>query len=155
MRSPPSWIGVVPRTACLVAVLAAGCSGDSGVGVTFPVAGKITIDNEPLTVRGTVVLFQPDASRGNTSPFDAVGTVDETGAYKLATKGKSGAAPGWYKVVVTATSSSAEHAKSPHGSRPAPKSLLPAKYGLASTSDLSVEVVEEPAPGAYDLRLTR
>jgi hypothetical protein len=155
MRSPPSRIGIAPGAAWLVAVLAAGCSGDSGVGKTFPVAGKITLDDEPLTAQSTVVLFQPDASRGNESPFDAAGTVDETGTYKLTTRGKSGAAPGWYKVVVTARSSSTEHAKSPHGNRPAPRSLLPEKYGLASTSGLAVEVVESPAPGAYDLRLTR
>jgi hypothetical protein len=155
MRSSPSWNAIVPGAAWLVAVLAAGCSGVSSVGKTFPVTGKVTIDNEPLTAPSTVVLFQPDIVRGNPSPFEAVGTVDTNGNYKLTTKDKSGAVPGWYKVVVTATSSAAEHAKSPHGSRPVPRSLLPPKYGLADTSDLAIEVVENPAPGAYDLNLTR
>jgi hypothetical protein len=32
---------------------------------------------------------------------------------------------------------------------------VPAKYGVEKTSDLSVEVVENPAPGAYDLKLSK
>jgi hypothetical protein len=143
----------------LVAMLSAsstfGCSDDSGVGKTFPVAGRITINQEPLTAKSTVVLFKPDASKGNTSIFEPIGTVDENGDYMVLTKGKKGAPPGWYKVVVTATESAPVHPNSPQGHRPVAQSLVPAKYGLEQTSDLSIEVVENPAPGAYDLKLTK
>ncbi|HLN28335.1 MAG TPA: hypothetical protein VK395_11395 [Gemmataceae bacterium] len=155
MGTFPCKIFAVPLTAWLLAFLASGCGGDAGVGKTFSVAGKVTINDVPLTAENTVVLFVPDASKGNTSPFEPAGTVDEDGKYTVTTKGKNGAPPGWYKVVVTATESAPEHPKSPHGRRPVVRSLLPAKYGLAKTSDLALEVVENPVPGAYDLKLTR
>jgi hypothetical protein len=141
--------------AFLFGCLASGCGDDSGVGRTVPVAGRVTIDNAPLTAKSTVVLFKPDASKGNTSPFEPVGTVDADGNYTLKTKGKNGAPLGWYKVVVTAYEGSPEHPKSPRQHRPVAKSLVPAKYGQEKTSDLSIEVVENPTPGAYDLKLTQ
>jgi hypothetical protein len=140
--------------ALLYGCLASGCGDDSGIGPTFPVAGKVTINNAPLTAKSTIVLFKPDASRGNTSPFEPAGTVDADGSYSLKTKGKNGAPPGWYKVVVTAREESPPvHPQNPRH-RPATKSLVPAKYGLEKTSDLSIEVVENPGLGAYDLKLT-
>jgi hypothetical protein len=135
--------------------LAFGCTDASGVGKTFPVSGKVMLNNEPLTAETTTVLFVPDAARGNTSSLEAAGTVDEQGTYTLFTRGKKGALPGWYKVVVTATELSTASSKTPLRHRPVPKSLVPGKYGLAKTTDLAVEVVERPAAGAYDLKLKR
>src|SRR5262245_27234201 len=86
----------------LLALLAAGCA-DSGVGKTYPVRGKVTIDGVPLTAPNTVILFKPDTAKGNNSPFEPTGTVDGEGNYTLRTKGKKGAPPGWYRVAVTAT----------------------------------------------------
>jgi len=121
-----------------------------------PVAGKVTIDNVPLTAKSTVVLFKPDASKGNSSPFQPTGTVDADGTYTLKTKSKKGAPPGWYKVVVTAREDAPPlPPKTPQHRRPAAMSLVPAKYGQEKTSGLSIEVVENPAPGAYDLKLTK
>jgi hypothetical protein len=139
------------------AVLAAsGCSDTSGVGPTHPVTGKVTINDVPLTATSTVVLFKPDATKGNTSPFEPAGTVDAEGNYTLTTKGKKGAPPGWYKVVVTArTEAAPRHARTPGPHRPVAQSLVPARYGQARTSDLSIEVVEHPAEGAYDLKLRK
>lgn len=140
--------------ATLAVILISGC-GDSGVGPTFPVAGKVTLQNEPLTAKNTIIMFKPDASRGNSSPFTPTGTVDAEGNYTLKTKGKNGAPPGWYKVVVTARDETpTEHPKSPKH-RPVARSLLPARYGQDKTTDLSIEVVENPAPGAYDLKLKK
>jgi hypothetical protein len=51
-----------------------GCSDPSGVGKTFPVSGKLRIDDRPLTAASTVVLFKPDAARGNTTAFEPIGT---------------------------------------------------------------------------------
>jgi hypothetical protein len=155
---PASPARCLPLRLCgpLLAALAAGCGDASGVGPTFPVAGKVTFNNAPLTAKNTVILFKPDAARGNTSRFEPSGTVDADGNYSLTTRGKNGAPPGWYKVVVTAREEAEPvHPKGPQRHRPVSKSLLPVRYGQAQTTDLSVEVVEGPAPGAYDLKLTR
>jgi hypothetical protein len=142
-------------TALLLAIPTLGCGDDSGVGRTVPVSGKVILQDAPWTAKTTIVLFKPDASKGNTSPFEPTGTVDAEGAYTLTTKGKNGAPPGWYKVIVTAREEAApEHAKLPNQHRPVARTLLPAKYGQAETSGLSIEVVENPSPGAYDLKLS-
>jgi predicted small secreted protein len=140
-------------SALLLAISASGCSDASGVGRTVPVTGKVILQDAPLTAKTTIVLFKPDASRGNTSPFEPTGTVDADGNYTLATKGKNGAPPGWYKVIVTAREEAAS--VQPKNPKYAARSLLPAKYGRAETSGLSIEVVENPALGVYDLKLSK
>ena len=141
--------------ALLLVIPTSGCGDASGVGRTFPVSGKLTLDNEPFTAKTTMVWFKPDASKGNTSVFEPAGTVDAAGNYKLTTKGKNGAPPGWYQVVVTAREDAAPvHPQGPKTHRPVAKSLLPSKYGQPQTSGLAIEVVEKPAPGAYDLKLS-
>jgi len=138
------------------ALLAVGCrGGDSSLGTIFPVSGKITLDNRPLTAQSTVVLFKPDAAKGNTSSLEPAGTVNPRGSYTLLTKGRKGAPPGWYRVAVTATELGSDKPTGPRHRRPVPRSLVPSKYGQASTTDLMIEVVENPRPGAYDLRLSR
>jgi hypothetical protein len=137
----------------LVACLAFGCGDSSGVGKTYPVSGMVTLDGQPLIPDSGMVMFEPDASRGNDSPFQPAGNIDDDGRFSLVTKGKDGAPPGWYKVVVTALAEAPQHLKSKARTRPVGKSMAPAKYGLAKTSDLVVEVVADPAPGAYDLKL--
>jgi hypothetical protein len=147
----------LPRVAALLLALAAPGCGDDGVGKTYPVRGKVTLDSAPLVARTTTVLFKPDAAKGNTSPFEPAGTVDSEGNYTLYTKTRRGAAPGWYKVIVTATESeSAPPApgKSLH-QRPLPRSLVPGVYARAESTPLQVEVVKSPAEGAYDLKLTK
>jgi len=143
----------IPLTALLAAFAAAGCGDASGVGRTVSVGGRITLDGAPLTAAGTVVLFKPDAAKGNASPWEPTGTVDGQGNYTLFTKGKRGAPPGWYKVIVTAFKAQADEVKGPRLKLPVPKSLVPARYGQAATTPLSVEAVENPAPEAYDLKL--
>jgi hypothetical protein len=141
-------------TAIFFALQAFGCGDSSGVGKTLPVTGKITLDDGPLTATNTMVLFKPDSRRGNNSPFEPAGAVDSQGNYTLVTKGKNGAPPGWYKVTVTATEPRGAEEKGPRNHRPGPKSLLPAKYGQAATTTVAIEVVENPASGAYDVKLT-
>jgi hypothetical protein len=145
------------RTLCLLALLAVGCGDDSGIGEIYPVRGKITFDDQPLVEETTTILFQPDAERGNEGEFEAAGTVDGEGNYTVSTKGKKGACPGWYKVIVTALADTPQHATGPKDarkSRPVVRSLLPPRYGQAQTTPLSLEVVAEPAEDAYDLNLT-
>lgn len=130
----------------LPGLAASGCSDASGVGRTLPVSGKLTLNGEPVTAKTTVVLFKPDASRGNASPFEPAGTVDESGTYTLTTKGKKGAPPGWYKVTVTAREEApTEHPKTP-GHRPVARSLLPARYGLAETWGCPSKLSRIPSP---------
>jgi hypothetical protein len=131
-----------------------GCGDDSGVGKTYPVRGKVTLDGQPLVAESTVILFKPDSSRGNSSAFEPVSTVDEEGNYALLTKGKKGAPAGWYKVLVTALAEAPQHASGAKRHRPVARSLLPARYGQAQTTTLSIEVVADPAADAYDLKLT-
>jgi hypothetical protein len=137
----------------LLLVLALGCGDSSGVGKTYPVRGKITFKNEAWTAESTVILLKPDRSKGNQTPYEPVGSVDEQGAYTVATKGKEGAPPGWYKVLVTATGKYEEHPKAKNR-HPGPRSILPPKYGQETTTDLAIEVVEHPSSNAYDLKLS-
>jgi hypothetical protein len=143
---------VLPAAAVLCAFLAFGCGDDSGVGTVYPVRGKIFLNNEPFTASTTVIVFKPNAARGNKTAFEPAGKVDEDGNYTLLTRNRSGAPPGWYKVVVVATGGPRKEATK---HRPQPQSLLPAKYGQAKTTPLEIEVVESPAAGAYDLKLSR
>ena len=77
------------------------------------------------------------------------GTINAEGEYELFTVGKKGAPPGWYKVVVTAYANKIEEGPV------TPRLLIDPKYYQVETTDLSIEVVESPSPGAYDLNVTR
>jgi hypothetical protein len=134
--------------------LASGCFDSSGAVKTVPVAGKITLNDKSVTAASTIVLFKPDTGRGNTSLFEPAGSVDGAGNYQVSTKGKPGAPPGWYKVIVTATEPRRPEEKGPKNHRPGPRSVLPARYGQAATTTVAIEVVERPAAGAYDVKLT-
>jgi hypothetical protein len=135
------------------AFVALGCGDSSGVGTTYPVSGRITLGGQSWTAANTTILFKPDARRGNDSRFEPVGTVDGDGTYTVSTLGREGAPPGWYRVVVAAHDGKVEPARQTRTERPVPTSLLPEKYGAAETTDLFVQVVEEPEEGAYDLKL--
>ena len=104
-----------------------------------------------------IVTFQPDTARGNTTPHQPTANIDRNGNYELFTVGKVGAPLGWYKVLVTAIESEEELAKQPSSPKQKrrPKSVIDLKYRDLKTTDLVIEVVESPAPGAYDLKLTR
>jgi hypothetical protein len=138
----------------LAATLALGCD-KSEIGPIYPVRGTIRLNGEPLAAKSAAVLFKPDTARGNTSAFEPSGTVDEAGQYQLMTQGKHGAPPGWYKVIVAAYNSSPEHRKSARPGRPVVTSVVPAKYGRAETTPLSIEVVAEAASDAYELKLSK
>jgi hypothetical protein len=130
----------------LTALAAYGCSGND-VGPCEPVSGIVTLEGQPL--RGVVgsVDFVPDRTQGNNSTFIAHGTLDGQGRYKLSTRGKAGAPPGWYKVVVSATP--------PGADRDSARLAVHPRYAAESTTPLTREVVADAPPGAYDLKLTR
>jgi hypothetical protein len=101
----------------------------------------------PLTTG--VVIFRPDATRGNTSLHEPRGQIDAQGRYLLRTGQKDGAAPGWYKVAIVAAQPSTD----PNNPYALPKSLIPTIYNDPETSGLAREVQKKPAPGAYDLQI--
>jgi hypothetical protein len=132
----------------LLCLLFAGCDS-SGVGRLFlPVQGKVTLDGTALTT-GSLV-FKPDTAKGNTSAFQPASEIATDGTYNLYTKEKPGAPAGWYKVGVVAEGPAS--ATDPYAPR---KSLVAQKYNDPETSGLAVEVVASPAPGAYDLELSK
>lgn len=122
----------------------AGCTPPPAT--TFPVQGKVTVQKKPLTV-GTV-YFWPDTSKGNPSKESAVGRIGADGSYKLQTSGRDGAPPGWYKVTVDQIVMPGET-----GATTAKPASINAKYRKTDTSGISIEVTENPKPGAYDIEL--
>jgi hypothetical protein len=144
------WRGIVP--ALVAGVLLApvvGCGrGDGDLGRLVPVQGKVMLGGGPLTTG--VVIFRPDAAKGNASKHEPRSHIDAEGHYKLVTAQRhDGAAPGWYKVGVIAVLQSTDR-KNPYA---LPKSLIPSIYNDPEKSPLALEVVEEPTPGAYDLQI--
>jgi hypothetical protein len=122
----------------------AGC--DRGE-TTVPVEGKVLVDGQPLT-SGTVI-FTPDASRGNTSQHEPRGQLDAKGVYRAnLSKDRGGVPPGWYKISI-----SAQRLKDPNDPY-SYVSVIPTKFAKPETSGLALQVVEKPAPGAYDLALS-
>jgi hypothetical protein len=127
---------------CLLAMTAAGCekSGPKMV----QVEGKVTYQGKPVP-RG-YVSFYPDAKKGNKSMEVPNGTIDE-GSYHMVTRVHDGLTPGWYTVAVSAAEQI--DPKNPYFT----KWLVPDKYANPKTSKLQMEVVDNPAPGAYDINL--
>jgi hypothetical protein len=141
----------------LWAGLTASCNSDPyGLGKTAPVRGRVLVKDVPL--HNGIVTFQPDTTRGNHSPHQPTASISEDGTYALFTVGKGAAPLGWYKVMVSAyetDSDIAKRAKSPGEAGRLAKSLIHPMYEDLKTTPLAIEVVENPAPGAYDLQLTR
>lgn len=129
------------------------CVGLCGCGAAVdekftPVSGKVTVNGMPLSTGA--VTFQPDAGKGNTTPHIPIGSLDSAGNYKLMSATNEGAPPGWYKVTVSAQAPI--DSKNPYAP---PKHLINPKYSDASTSGLTVQVVENASPGAYDFQLNK
>lgn len=133
------------RVWCVAAVAAGGCGGrPDGF---HPVGGAVTVAGAPL--RTGTVTFRPDAAKGNATQHHPTGAVAADGTYTLYTVGKAGAPPGWYRVLVFADGNPKPAPGTP------PQWLHHVKYTTERTTDLSVEVVADPPPGRYDLKLTR
>jgi hypothetical protein len=135
-----AWYGAVLLTAGAV-IAATGCSTKSGPKVA-PVAGKVTVNGQPLTTGS--ISFRPDGAQG--AGHIPSGPIDGQGNYVLfMPQEQKGAPVGRYKVVVMAYDN------------PRPghlKPLIDTKYMDENTTPLKVEVIENPEPGRYDLALT-
>jgi hypothetical protein len=121
----------------------AGCGGLK----LYPVSGTVTLDGKPLSQ--CTVSFNPDASKGNTATVSCVGRLDAQGHFNLRTiavkgsEGGSGAPLGWYKVTLLT------------GLPGDPEIKVNPLYLDANKSPISIEVVENPEPGAYDVKLKK
>jgi hypothetical protein len=95
------------------------------------------------------ITFHPDASKGNTWQEEAVGHVKPDGTYELDMRGKKGAAKGWYQVGVTYAD--VIDPNNPYVSNW--RMPNPEKYQYWSKSGIAVEIVDNPQPGQYDIKL--
>jgi hypothetical protein len=126
-----------------VALNLSGCAPAESL---IPVEGKITLDGKPLT-KGSVI-FHPDASKGNATLNQPHGEIDPSGTYRLFTqRDRDGAPPGWYKVSVMAQERDPNDVYKITWITPPP-------YANHETSGIRIEVVEAPAPGAYDVAIS-
>jgi hypothetical protein len=128
----------VLRVLGLFVLVLSGC-GD-GLGKLYPVSGTVTLDGEPL--KNAQISFVPDTDKGNKTPASAVGRVTN-GSYTLTTKDSPGAPAGSYKVMINTH----------YPGAPEDSVSLPRGYADPGKSGLTMEVVENPAPGAYDIKL--
>jgi len=134
---------LLPALGCAVGVLVlSGC--DAGV-KRVPVSGAVTLDGQPLT--GGVLHFAPDVSKGNNNRVDCLSPV-RGGHYNLLTQAilqkdnGTGAPLGWYKVYLFTDIPGVNIHVNP-------------KFTLPEKTPISVEVVENPPPGAYDIKMTK
>ena len=132
--------GLIPLT---------GCGGQRHV----PVSGSVTLDGLPL--QNAILVFSPDTSKGNTARVSCTSPVQD-GRFELHTAGvkRSEAGPGaplgWYKVSLRGTMS---------GEMPTfpgqPEMQVNPVYLDAEKTPLSIEVVDNPEPGHYDIKLDK
>lgn len=127
-------------------VLIGGCSdGDK----LIDVRGKVFIGEQSETKGAGFVTFHPDDKKGNKALEEGVGAIEPDGSYVLKTRDKVGVAPGWYKVGVSL-------AEVMDPNNPYVTNWLmpnPTKYRNWRESGISIEVVETPQPGQYDIKL--
>lgn len=133
----------------MIALIAAGCGGGPKL---VPVAGIVTLDGEPL--EGASLSFVP--VEGNVIATSGADVSGPNGNFQMTFKGRSGLAPGAYRVLVSKT----EEITPPDG-REIPDVFAKASFekqlmGLAEETippqnfDHEVEV---PAEGATDFHL--
>jgi hypothetical protein len=121
----------------------AGCGGLELV----PVSGKVTLGDKPLTAGA--VSFVPDASKGNNVRVSCMGRIGPNGHYEISSNGVTksetgkGAPLGWYKVILITTLPGT------------PEIAVNPKYLDPDKTPLLIEVVDNPKPGHYDIKLEK
>jgi hypothetical protein len=127
---------------CALPVLA-GCGagtpkGHIDFGPVVPVQGKVTLGEKPLD-GGWITFFSIDEKQKGVSV--AEGPIDKQGLYSVKSEGKDGAPKGKWRIAVDA--------------RGEDRFQVDSKYATWRTSTLVIEVVDNPPPGAYDLKLPK
>lgn len=140
----PVWICV--GHLAILGLSAGGCASQPVLGT---VSGTVVCpDNRPL--EGLLVTYLPDPSR-ETMGRQASGVTDEAGRYELTYRGtpdRSGTVVGWHKVVIEdyAVENSRQRRRSAN-------LRVPAKYRLASTTPLEVQI--HSGPQTVDLHIEK
>src|SRR5262249_22717651 len=75
-----------------------GCGSAGGPKHLTAVSGRVFFGTKPLP--GGAITFTPNAAKGNTSTFQALGRIKSDGSYELFTEGQAGAPEGFYKVTI-------------------------------------------------------
>jgi hypothetical protein len=150
---PRPWGAVMTLSALLVM---ASCGDDDGLGKRYPVSGTVTYNGSPLE-RGEISFVSEDLKNN----LGASGQITQ-GSYTLSTGGnEDGAQAGKYKVTITAKEDFLAKAKADFQkdtkqqesnyippqyvakAEAAAKTLIPAGYGDARTTNLTAEVKAE------------
>jgi hypothetical protein len=127
---------------CGAFLLSSGCGGIKRV----PVSGTVTLDGKPI--REGFIAFWADESKANNTVRASCSAPIRNGEFTLSSIGVTasesgpGVAPGWYKVILDTDRLGA------------PKTNVHPRFTNVAKTPLSVEVVEEPAAGAYDIKMT-
>ena len=147
MLSFRQWRSAFTRFSFLAAIaLNAGCGGEEGPALVS-VTGIVTVDGTPIS--GAGISFRGETKPGQPEYLPG-GSTDSTGKYTLITAGKDGAEVGTYKILVFPPSSPPGAA----GPEVAPPTFNK-KYLTIESTDLTVQVTADAAPGSYDLKLTK
>jgi hypothetical protein len=125
------------------ALLALPACSKTGPRKKATVKGTVMFNDKPVT--GGSLRFMASAGKGNTAPVTGFSQISPQGEYELTTdRGANvdvgeGLPLGWYLVVYSP----------PKKDAPA----VDARYQRMDSTPLEIEVVEEPKPGQYDIRL--
>jgi hypothetical protein len=125
-------------------------SARAGGGRDLPVKGRVTVDGAPLA--SGLVIFYPDAARGNKSPVEPRGRTDRRGGYQLRAEGQAGITPGWYRVAVVPRQPDPSEVAA---SKSKTQVRIDRRYERPDTSGLAVLVSRDSDAGSYDLWLDR
>src|SRR5688572_18528818 len=113
------------------------------------VAGKVTLDGEPISVASdarVTVVFHPDGGQGTT----LTGLLDSSGNFRLATGASADVAPGKYQVAI----SIAELLPKSDEAEQSTQRITPAKYASVSESGLEANVIPGENQLSFDLKST-
>ena len=143
LRQPRT--GVLTLLLALLAIVPLGCDSADPLPPMAPVKGKATIDGAPLTA-GHVALH-PEVVDPAVKVPPSNGQIDSNGNYEIFTDGKAGAPLGKYKVVVTPSMVPMQGGT--------PPVQVNQRFRVPTDSPLSIEVVETPKEGQYDLQTTK
>jgi hypothetical protein len=130
----------------MLAVLAAGCGGETGRDAMAPVSGRVTYAGRPVTA-GRIIFYPEDGRRM------AMSAIDASGNYALTTfESQDGAFLGKYKVVVDAVREIASGPATPEneGANKLQR-LVPVVYADHTTSPLAAEVVADGNTIDFDI----
>ncbi len=117
-----------------------------------PASGSIELDGQPM--KGGVIFLSPDTEKGNTARVSNSGKI-QNGRFEIETAGIErndagrGVPVGWYKVFVR-VNTPGERPKYPG----LPEIDVDPMYLFPEKTPLAIEIVENPAPGAYDIKVT-